>query len=230
MLFAFALAGCAPAPPPKPLYFMTALPLFWGEDGPKAALGAADVRAPMMRALGDRFRVVPLDLLARDTLAPVQRLVLAQPRQLAPAELVALDDWVRGGGHLLIFADPLLVWPSRLAPGDRRRAPVIELLDPLFAHWQLSLENADQRIPQRQSIGSIDSLLLAAGRWRSGATPCRVEDDRRVAYCAIGRGRVALVADADVLDDRLRRDSGRGATALIVALFERVARDRPPAK
>ena len=221
------LAGCAPAPPPdKTVHLMTGLPLFWGEEGPQAALGDRDVRAPVVRELTRHYRVTPLDYLSNATLAPVQRLILAQPRQLAPAELVALDHWVRAGGALLIFSDPLLLWPSRFAPGDKRRAPLIELLDPLFAHWQLNLENAESEAAMRQPISGIDAHLRAAGRWRSAGRDCRIEADRRLAICSIGRGRVALVADADVLDDRLSRDSGRGAAALLVALLDRVARDK----
>ena len=44
---------------------------------------------------------------------------LAQPAE----DLVALDDWVRGGGRVLLLADPMLEWPSKRPLGDPLRPP-----------------------------------------------------------------------------------------------------------
>ena len=62
-------------------------------------------------------------------------LLLAQPRALAPAEMVKLDSWVRDGGKLLILADPALQWGSLYPLGDKRRPLFTSLLSPLFSHW-----------------------------------------------------------------------------------------------
>ncbi len=44
---------------------------------------------------------------------------LAQPAE----DLVALDNWVRGGGRVLLLADPMLEWPSKRPLGDPLRPP-----------------------------------------------------------------------------------------------------------
>ena len=118
---------------------MSALPLFWREGDVRDALAKGEQRAPVIVALAQQFRVKPLDVLTADAIRPFKLLMLAQPRGLSPEELVAIDAWVRVGGRLLVFADPVLNWPSSYPMGDRRRAPPVTLLDPLFKHWGLDL-------------------------------------------------------------------------------------------
>lgn len=187
------------------LAVMTALPLFWAEGGdPAALLGAG--QAPALRALARHYRLIPLDHLDPAVLSAQPMLLLAQPRLLAPAELVALDAWVRGGGRAVMLADPLLRWPGVLPPGDRRRAPVTSLLDPLLAHWGLRLEPV---MPGREGIERrflADGRLLtlaAASRFGGDAPGCRFVEQGLMALCHIGQGQVRLIADADLIDDRL---------------------------
>ncbi len=105
------LTSCAasvPAPASS-LGVVSALPLFWGEGVPMAILEGDDQRAPIIRKLAARHNLVPLDQVTSTQLARVTQLLVAQPRGLAPQELVELDRWVRRGGRALIFADPILV-------------------------------------------------------------------------------------------------------------------------
>lgn len=111
------------------------------------------MRSPLISHLGAR----PLDRIDITSLRGISALVIAQPRLLQPAELVALDDWLRRGGRAVIFADPLLLWPSALPLGDPRRPPLTSLLDPLMAHWGLRLE------PVLPGADGVDRRMLGAG-------------------------------------------------------------------
>ncbi|WP_336973265.1 ABC transporter [Sphingobium aromaticiconvertens] len=177
------------------LAVMTALPLFWEEGG------MARVDAPIIAVLRARF-----DVRAVDTLADVRagdRLMLAQPRDPEPAGLVAIDAWVRAGGHVLVLADSRLVWPSRLPMGDRRRAPSVTALGPLLVHWGVELESVDEGEVRRFLRDGRLVTTVATGRLRAVGAGCRAMEDGLVMRCAVGRGVAVIVADADLLDDRL---------------------------
>ena len=182
------------------------MPILWSEAGgiaerlavPGAPGSGSHSGQHWARAvLEERRRLVPLDtLLAPGAMAD---LVIAQPRPLEPAENVGLDAWVRGGGHLLLFADPLLTAESRFALGDPRRPADTVLLDPLLAHWGLVLRPGD---PARETAGrpfpvsAPGELALLAG----SPEACRIEQAGLVADCRIGRGTALIVADAALLD------------------------------
>lgn len=102
---------------------MGTIPVYWGESDSLGDLvdGRANEHWARER-IEARFAIVPLDALTPESLASLRRLIMAQPRALSPAENVALDAWVREGGHLLLFADPMLTGESRFPIGDRRRS------------------------------------------------------------------------------------------------------------
>ena len=205
---------------------MTALPLFGTSADPATILNGPDQRAAIIRSLSSKYDVVPLAHLNGKSLAGHGILILAQPRALSGQELVALDAWVRRGGRALVFTDPELLWPSDLPLGDPRRAPSIGLLDPLLAHWGLILESAemnDAGPAQTYSAGNIQIAVAWAGTWRAVKPGCHVEAERLIANCRIGKGRALLVADADMLDERLWQESGIDNESAILALFDRVA-------
>lgn len=142
-----------------------------------------------------------------DTLEQLQpglgQLVIAQPRPLSPTENVALDSWVRGGGQLLLFADPLLTAHSAFAVGDPRRPQDVVLLSPILTRWGLELIFAeDQPGGLRLVPGPGPAIPVnLRGTWRASGEGCQVEVDGLVATCRIGQGRVVAVADAEVLAD-----------------------------
>lgn len=185
--------GCGARSAEKPaLMLMTGLPIVWGEGDIGDTLSGARQPSEAYRWLSARYDVRLVDILsARVLSAPA--LLLAQPRGLAPAELIALDKWVRAGGRVLVLADPKLDWPSAHGIGDPRAPPRVTLLDPLLTHWGL-------RIDLRQGAEAT------AGRFFRERGDCAVAKDGLVARCAFGSGRAVIVADADFLNDSNGRD------------------------
>ena len=197
--------------PARPLLgVFTTLPIVWNEASSPAEMLDAHQPKPWPRtALEAEFRLLPLNTLLK--LDHLQDLLIAQPRPFAPQENVALDAWVRGGGHLLLFADPMLTAHSRFALGDPRRPQDIALLSPILAHWGLELrydeaqplgvrEIAESRLPPNSPLNLPVNL---SGHWAThpGATArCQIEQAGLVASCKIGSGHVLLVADAALFE------------------------------
>lgn len=183
------------------LMLMTALPIIWGERG---AFDPGSRPAESYRALEREFRVRPLDTLSAETLSG-HLLLLAQPRALAPAELVALDEWVRRGGRALILTDPSLDWPSDLPLGDLRRPPRIGLLGPILSHWGIRLDAREGKgvaITHAAVPGKRMRLAMTApGRFE--APICRQLAGSFLIECGVGEGKALLLADADLLRDEL---------------------------
>lgn len=219
-----ALAACSkPSPRPEPpLGLFTSLPILWSEADGVAGQLAAPAPPHWARAvLEEGRRPVPLDtLLAPEALGD---LVMAQPRPLEPAENVALDNWVRGGGHLLLFADPLLTAESRFPLGDPRRPADTVLLGPILAHWGLALrekgeggESAGTPFPVR-SPGELSALPGAPQL-------CRIEQAGLIAQCRIGKGSALIVADAALLEPAEGPAAARAGRALRMLMQRAFAR------
>lgn len=211
---AFVLLLLAPslsaAEPRARVGLFTTLPLYWREAAAISELVAPDASPPWARTVIERdYELVPLDVLAGEgaILGGLDRLLLAQPRTLSPAENVALDVWIRQGGRLLLFADPLLTGDSRFALGDKRRPQDVALLSPILSHWGLQLR-FDEDQPAGERVAELDGLKLpinAAGRFSyrpadEPDTSCIPRSGGLIAECTIGRGRALIVADAALFD------------------------------
>jgi hypothetical protein len=137
---------------------------------------------------------------------------LAQPAE----DLVSLDEWVRGGGHLLLLADPLLEWPSTRVLGDPLRPPPMFMDNGLLQHWGLTLLTPDRHGPVIRKLAGFDVLTVSPGEL---AGTCDISADRLVADCRIGKGRVIVVADADFLDqERLGSKASHNLDGLMAVL------------
>ena len=187
------------------LGLMTTLPIFWGEASDVSEVVQGKTSAGWVReALEADFQIAPLDTLDDHRLGGLDRLVLAQPRALTAAENLALDDWVRRGGRLLLFADPMLTGPSRYPIGDRRRPQDVILLSPILAHWALELtydeeqEEGERRVEVKGVAVPVN--LAGALRQRPGSK-CAIGAGGIVAECRLGRGKVTILADAAVLEE-----------------------------
>ena len=231
LLLAAGIAGqVLPGPPDagdkQPLGLFTSLPIYWGESEEigDAIDGGSDSTHWVRAELESGNRLVPLDTLDGGDLKALKRLLLAQPRPLAPAENVALDDWVRAGGRALLFADPMLTEHSRFALGDRRRPQDIAVLSPILKRWGLELRFDEDQPEGRRVIadGSIEIPVDLFGTLVA-VTPgapstCSIGEFGIIATCSVGKGTVTVVADAEVLD---REGGGEGDLGAIRALVAR---------
>ena len=195
----FALHGIRARPlAPRPekdrptLLLLTSLPIVFGDGYSLSAPGS-----PALKALQTRYRVVPISVSSPEELGRGTLLLMAQPRAQPAEDLVALDEWVRSGGRVLLFADPILEWPSARALGDPLRPSPMFTDTGLLAHWGLRLDGPERPGPQARSLAGRSVMTISSG---SLSGSCRVEPDGLAAYCKLGRGRAVVVADADLLD------------------------------
>lgn len=206
------------------LAIMGTIPLYWGEVENMESLltpdGTGHWARPVIEA---HYRLRPLDYLSAEALAGHRRLLLAQPRGLSAEENVALDAWVRSGGQLLLFADPMMTGHSRFAIGDRRRPQDVALLSPILGHWGLELHYDPAQpdglrygdgVPQLLPVAQAGELMLTGD---DGA--CALSQARIVAECRLGAGAVLIVADAAVFDGDA---PGEGAAEALEALLARI--------
>jgi hypothetical protein len=175
-----------------PLLLLTSLPLLFGEQ-----FSLEGGSSPAFKALETRYRVVPISVTDENDLAKGWLLLMAHPLAQPAEDLVALDEWVRRGGRVLLLADPLLEWPSSRPLGDPLRPPPMFMDTGLLAHWGLRLDAPERRGPQPRKLGGYDVLAVSPGRL-SGS--CEISPDAIAAYCTIGKGRATVVADADFLN------------------------------
>lgn len=195
-------AGRSPAAT-RPLGLFTSLPLLWAEQPELRDVLAASGTPHWARSVLEQHgNVVALDTLL--DLSRFDRLVIAQPRPFSPDENVAVDGWVRAGGRLLLFADPMLTHDSAYTLGDRRRPQDVVLVSPILARWGLQLQFDDaQPVGLRENAGEGLPVNLP-GQFvvKEGGEDahCQIRSQGLVARCTIGKGRIFLVADAALLE------------------------------
>jgi hypothetical protein len=170
-LAVFAAAVRAPAERPT-LALLTSLPLVFGERFGLDSGGSA-----ALARIEQRYEVVPIGVADAASLKGRKLLLMAHPRAQPAEALVDLDRWVRGGGRVLLLADPRLDWPSKRPLGDPLRPPPGFADTGLLAHWGLRIEGP--------KLVSRD---------------CAIGDDGLIARCRVGKGAVTVVADADFLN------------------------------
>lgn len=249
-LLALLAAGCDRAPatpaahqsaaPTQKLGLMTSLPLYWPLGADVADIASGTAAAPWQReVLEQGFVLEPLDTLSSipgltagapeiDPLAGLTRLAVIQPRGLSPADNVALDEWVRRGGQLLLVLDPALTGEYDLPLGDPRRPADTALIPPVVARWGLKVSFAVAETPEnyygtRDLPGSVALPFAQPGRVTilpDGASRCALANGYDImATCRIGKGRVTLLADAAVFEHP--EAAGEGG-AVLRALMESV--------
>jgi hypothetical protein len=210
--FAFTHILRAEAPPERPkLLLLTSLPLMFGEQ-----FSLQDAGSPALEALQSHYRVLPISVTDPRELAKGRLLLMAHPLAQPAEDLVALDEWVRRGGRVLLLADPMLDWPSERPLGDPLRPPPMFMDTGLLGHWGLRLDAPEKRGVQPRKLGGKDILTSSPGSLQGG---CAISADRLVARCRIGKGRATVVADADLLDtDHLGQSGERNLDALLAEL------------
>jgi hypothetical protein len=218
-LIAAALLTRGPAPlPARPpaqrpvLLLLTSLPLLFNEDFALSGGGSAAVER-----LQTRYKIVPISVTDPAELGKGKLLLMAHPLAQPAEDLVALDEWVRRGGRVLLLADPLLEWPSKRQLGDPLRPPPMFMDTGLLAHWGLRLDAPDERGPAVLRLDGFDVLTSSPGEL---AGTCDISSDRLVARCRIGKGKATVIADADLLN---ARELGRGAAHNLDAVIAELA-------
>lgn len=204
-LVALMLAGCrqdqAPAVTVRPpIHVLTSLPLILGEG-----FGLAPASGAAATFLRERYTLTPIDLPSQ--LPQGALLLAAQPRALPAEELVALDDWVRAGGRLLLLADPMLRWPSSRPLGDRLRPPIQYPDTGLLGHWGLRLDAPDQKFFDETGLRQAMRLENFTVEDSDPGTleiverrGCILRAEGAIADCSLGKGHATIIADADFLN------------------------------
>ena len=225
---ALLLAACgsraAEEPEPKPrLGLMSSLPILWQNNDAFAAL-AEKADAPQhwaVTAIEQDYQLRPLDALTPESLSGIDRLLLAQPRILAPIENVALDEWVREGGEVLVMADPRLVGDYDFALGDPRRPLESAMLSPILARWGLELTVDPEVGLATVSLGNAEMAVAAPGAFRLTAADgsrCTLSHQGLIAQCTIGKGRAVLLADATLVEDPVGGDGSAEALSQLLGM------------
>lgn len=251
MLLALAAAGCerAPAAPAAPaaaetggarerLGLITSLPLYWPLGAGVEEIAAGRAAPPWQRAaLEQDYTLEPLDSLApipglgagapaTDPLAGMERLAVIQPRGLSPEDNVALDRWVRAGGHLLLALDPALTGEYDMALGDPRRPADSALIPAVVARWGLAVrfdEAQADGVAMRTIPGAALPLALAGEVTITDpkAAACVLLAEGAAARCQVGKGQVTLIADAALFEHReLAGDDDLRLRSLVGAALE----------
>jgi hypothetical protein len=201
--------GRATVSPKAKIAMMSSISLQWGEVSLEDLAQGEAQPSIFYQKIAENNTVAMVDTLSQLEQLRPDLLILVQPRLLNPEELVALDKWVRSGGRVLIFADPALQWPSRYPLGDSKRPLFTSFLSPLFAHWGLELVlpvTNDEEQVVTLTVADQELSVISHGNWiysksaKSGV-PCRIEPTALIATCKPGKGRVVLIADADILQD-----------------------------
>jgi len=181
------------------LALLTSLPLVFGESFGLESGGSA-----ALTRLEQRYNVLPIGVADAASLEGQKLLLMAHPRAQPAEALVELDQWVRGGGRVLLLADPRLDWPSERPLGDILRPPPAFADTGLLAHWGLVLVGPTAEGVISYELGSHPVSLSSPGKLESRGN-CEIADAGLIARCRIGRGQAIVIADADFLngeDDR----------------------------
>lgn len=221
LLTALALGSCSagsevPNGAAKPeLALLSSLPIAFGES-----FGLEQERSPLLEDLEGQFSVSPVD--GPEQLRPDGLLLAVQPQALTAERLVALDEWVRGGGRLVLLADPSLGFESSRPLGDRFRPPLRYPDTGLLAHWGLRLDDAVDNRMEAVDTDLGRGIRLQArglGSFTRAGGDCTLSPTRAAARCRIGKGYATVVADADFA----MSPDGK-ARAVVMALVRELAR------
>ena len=187
-----AVGRATPSGPPVAV--LSSLPL---------GVAATDDGRRLMTALERRGPVTLLDSVPAGG-PPTDHLLLIQPRAMTGEEMVALDEWVRRGGHAVVLDDPQLDWRGAGPLGAPDGPLPTSLLDPLVERWGVRLELPDggRMRPVTMALDGGALTLPSPGFYTRLSPACTLLLDSHAARCAVGGGQALMVADADWLNPR----------------------------
>jgi len=162
----------------------------------------------------DRLRVYP----AKATLAPDETAVVLDPGFVAAADARALRGFVEHGGRLIVGGAGPSGWLQ-------------DLLQPAPEWSESGVTSPRVLVPVPELSGDARLASANDGSWRTTGAALPVyggAKDSLVAVASLGRGRVILLADASILQNRYLASPGNarfglaaaGAPSRRVAFFE----------
>lgn len=216
------LLQCSPASTSAPaenasrakIQLMTSLPIVWGEGASMESIVSGKTSpAPIYAHWQKQYDIAAVDSFDGLENSDTEIILLAQPPAMDPADLAAIDAWVRAGGNAIILTDPQLVWPSSLPLGDKRRPLASGLLSPLLSRWNLELQVTDDTASSaRLEFPGATITAVGIGAFKSvprpenGQAECELSAANVMARCKLGEGRAIILADADFLNHALWAD------------------------
>lgn len=192
-------AELRPRPNKPELLLLTSLPIVFPDQFTLKAPAS-----PALKALRGRYRVVLVSVADESSLSGHRLLLMAQPRAQPAEVLVQLDAWVRGGGRVLVLADPALQWPSDRPLGDMLRPPMAFPDTGLLLHWGLRLDAPDSIGRKDINASSQRIETDSPGTLVATGPACAVVPPGLAADCTVGKGKAIVIADADFLDSNRR--------------------------
>ena len=251
LLIALAIAGAgwswkASAPPAdRPtIGLVTSLPIYWPEEADLATVIGGSGEVPWIREhLEERYQLVPLDSTAPDQELPeatdplqeIDYLLLVQPRSMGSADNVAIDQWVRDGGHLLYALDPMLTGRYAVPWGDPAHPIVTALIPPIFTRWGLGVQFSESQPFEMREVTYPGGQMpvMMAGEFLMLQMPddastediaargeCALHAEGIVARCKVGAGQVTAIADAALFEfPERQQDIAKRLDALVDYAF-----------
>jgi ABC-type uncharacterized transport system involved in gliding motility auxiliary subunit len=113
--------------------------------------------------LRELFDVEMLAALDRESLEPVDLLLLVHPKDLSEVQLFAVDQHVMAGKKLLAFIDPMAELDRPATPGMNMPGSSVSHLNALTGHWGLTLR-------ETEILADSQAALMVGG---AGGTPVR---------------------------------------------------------
>ena len=99
-----------------------------------SGLPAGELIEPLVQELRGHFDLIELEASAHPIPARIKTLMLVHPRMLSEQTLYAVDQFVLGGGKLLMFIDPL-------SDMDPETPPTASRLDGLLVAWGIHMQS-----------------------------------------------------------------------------------------
>lgn len=197
---------------PAKIQLMTSLPIVWGEGASmENILSGKTTPAPIYAHWQQQHQIAAVDSFEGLETSDTDIILLAQPPAMDPADIAAVDAWVRAGGKAIILTDPMLVWPTIFPIGDKRRPLASSLLSPLLGHWGLELQAPEEAGAGRVELKFSDATITTIGigtfklvpARKGGSADCALSAGNVMARCKLGEGHAIILADADFLNEDL---------------------------
>ena len=216
---------------PAKILLMTSLPIVWGDGASmESILSGKTSPAPIYDHWQQYYDIAAVDSFVGLESSDTDIVLLAQPPAMDPADIAAIDAWVRAGGKVIILTDPMLVWPTAFPLGDKRRPLASGLLSPLLSHWGLELQLPDQAGSGEVELKFADATIATIGigtfklmpEQKDGRADCALSVANVMARCTIGQGAAIILADADFLNDGFwtdQADQGEGDARRLTDMF-----------